>query len=115
MVSTKGCQLYSEAYTQDQPENNRLPYVSPMSAPTLAGLGPMLIFIGGVEILRPSLEKFVDKARTEGVEVKAVVAEGRSHNYMLWEDTSTEEDRMQARQAMGQFMQKVYERFQSSK
>ncbi|KAG0315148.1 hypothetical protein BG000_005277, partial [Podila horticola] len=67
-VSTTGCEIYTEAYIQNQSENMRCPYTSPISAPTLAGLPPMLIFIGGVEILRPSIEKFVAKASAEGVE-----------------------------------------------
>lgn len=111
-VSTTGCEIYTEAYIQNQSENMRCPYTSPISAPTLAGLPPMLIFIGGVEILRPSIEKFVAKASAEGVEVTAVLKEGRSHNYMLLDDISTSEDRFEAWQAMSKFVVEAHTRVQ---
>lgn len=111
-VSTTGCEIYTEAYIQNQAENMRSPYTSPISAPTLAGLAPMLIFIGGVEILRPSIEKFVAKACAEEVEVTTVLKEGRSHNYMLLDDISTSEDRFEAWQAMSKFMVEAHNRFQ---
>ncbi|KAF9374805.1 hypothetical protein CPB97_011884 [Podila verticillata] len=111
-VSTTGCEIYTEAYIQNQAENMRCPYTSPISAPTLSGLAPMLIFIGGVEILRPSIEQFVAKASAEGVEVTTVLREGRQHNYMLLDDISTPEDRFEAWQAMSKFVVEAHNRFQ---
>ncbi|KAG0262007.1 hypothetical protein BG011_000431 [Mortierella polycephala] len=111
VVSSIGCEIYAEAYTQNDPAIVMCPYTSPYSAPTLAGLPPMLIFIGGVEILRPSIEKFVVKAQADGVNVKAVVGEGRAHNYMLMKDLSTKEDRVEAHQAMGEFVLQAHQRF----
>ncbi|KAG0039744.1 hypothetical protein BGZ82_006896 [Podila clonocystis] len=110
-VSTTGCEIYTEAYIQNQAANMRCAYTSPISA-TLEGLSPMLIFIGGVEILRPSIEKFVAKASAEGVEVVTVLKEGRSHNYMLLDDISTLEDRYEAWQAMSKFAVEAHNRFQ---
>lgn len=111
VVSEIGCQIYAEAYTQNNPETVMCPYTSPFSAPTLAGLSPMLIFIGGVEILRPSIEQFVEKAQKDGVDVKTVVGEGRAHNYFLLDDISTKKDRQEAYQAMSEFVSDVYRRF----
>ncbi|KAG0016960.1 hypothetical protein BGZ81_010969 [Podila clonocystis] len=110
-VSTTGCEIYTEAYIQNQAANMHCAYTSPISA-TLEGLSPMLIFIGGVEILRPSIEKFVAKASADGVEVVTVLKEGRSHNYMLLDDISTPEDRYEAWQAMSKFVVEVHSRFQ---
>ncbi|KAF9940845.1 hypothetical protein BGZ67_006698 [Mortierella alpina] len=111
VVSEIGCQIYAEAYTQNNPETIMCAYTSPFSAPTLAGLSPMLIFIGGVEILRPSIEQFVEKAQKDGVEVKTVVGEGRAHNYFLLDDISTKKDRQEAHCAMSEFVSDIHRRF----
>ncbi|KAF9954745.1 hypothetical protein BGZ72_004322 [Mortierella alpina] len=111
VVSEIGCQVYAEAYTQNNAEIIMCPYTSPFSAPTLAGLSPMLIFIGGVEILRPSIEQFVEKAQKDGVDVQTVVGEGRAHNYFLLDDISTKKDRQEAYWAMSEFVKDVHRRF----
>ncbi|KAF9573347.1 hypothetical protein EC968_008617 [Mortierella alpina] len=111
VVSEIGCQVYAEAYTQNKPESDMCAYTSPFSAPTLARLSPMLIFIGGVEILRPSIEQFVEKAKKDGVEVKTVVGEERAHNYFLLDDISTKKDRQEAYCAMSEFVSDVHRRF----
>ncbi|KAF9543389.1 hypothetical protein EC957_000899 [Mortierella hygrophila] len=111
VVSAAGCELYIEAYTQNKPENLASPYTSPFNSPTLAGLSPMLVFIGGVEILRPSIEEFVELARTEGgVDVKTVVGAGRSHNYFLLDDISTAKDREESWAAIGEFVSTAHQR-----
>ncbi|KAG0369914.1 hypothetical protein BGX24_002249, partial [Mortierella sp. AD032] len=66
LVNAAGCEMFVEAYTQNKPENLSSPYTSPFNSPTLQGLSPMLVFTGGVEILRPSIEEFVERARQEG-------------------------------------------------
>ena len=71
----------------------------------------MLVFIGGVEILRPSIEEFVERARTEGrVDVKTVVGAGRSHNYFLLNDISTAKDREESWVAIGEFVSTAHQR-----
>ncbi|KAF9992297.1 hypothetical protein BGZ80_008621, partial [Entomortierella chlamydospora] len=79
-------------------------YTSPISAPTLTGLSPMLIFIGGLEIIRQSTEQFANKAMAEGVDVKTVVVEGRPHNYIMLDYLSTKQDREEAYHAIGEFV-----------
>ncbi|KAF9111075.1 hypothetical protein BGX27_005445 [Mortierella sp. AM989] len=108
VVSSVGCEVYNEAYTQHDPETEMCQYTSPISAPTLAGLSPMLIFIGGLEILLQSTMRFVDKARSEGVEVKSIIAQGRPHNYMLMDYLSTKQDREETYQAVGEFVLNVH-------
>ena len=70
----------------------------------------MLLFTGGVEILRPSIEQFVERARGDGVEVKMVVGEGRSHNYMLLNDISTSQDREESYLTIGEFLSAAHHR-----
>ncbi|KAG0304096.1 hypothetical protein BGZ98_005932 [Dissophora globulifera] len=115
VVSAIGCEVYVEAYTQYHPEHVESPYTSPAKAKSLSSLSPMLVFIGGVEILRPSIERFVERARGEGADVKTVLAEGRSHNYFLLDDISTELDRQDAYREMSEFAQKAHHLFLQAK
>ena len=104
LVNAAGCEMFVEAYTQNKPEVLSSPYTSPFNTPTLAGLSPMLVFMGGVEILRPSIEQFVERARADGVDVQAIVGEGRSHNYFLLNEISTNKDREDSYVAIGDFI-----------
>ncbi|KAF9963690.1 hypothetical protein BGZ65_000895 [Modicella reniformis] len=114
VVSALGCEIYREAYTQDHPEMVMCPYTSPHSAESLTGLPPMLFFIGGVEILRPSIEQFVDRAKKEGVDVTSIVAEGRPHNYFLLDDISTKKDREEAYNTMSEFAFRAHGQFKQA-
>ncbi|KAG0043543.1 hypothetical protein BGZ83_011283 [Gryganskiella cystojenkinii] len=111
-VSKEGCEVYLEAYTQNKPELLNSPYTRPYFAETLSGLGPTLIYAGGSEILRPSIEAFVKRAKTEDVEITSVMGEDRPHNYCLLEDLSTKEDREIANRVLGEFLTKVHSRSQ---
>ncbi|KAG0198251.1 hypothetical protein BGX33_012483 [Mortierella sp. NVP41] len=108
LVNAAGCEMFVEAYTQNNPEVLSSPYTSPFNTPTLAGLSPMLVFMGGVEILRPSIEHFVEKARADGVDVQAIVGEGRSHNYFLLNEISTNKDREESYLAIGDFVLRAH-------
>lgn len=114
VVSAHGCEIYREAYTQDHPEVVMCPYTSPYSTPSLEGLPPMLFFIGGVEILRSSIENFVARAKEEGVDAKSVIAEGRPHNYFLLSDISTKKDRDEAFKEMSEFSIRAHDRFKKA-
>ncbi|KAF9350285.1 hypothetical protein BGX26_011499 [Mortierella sp. AD094] len=104
VVSSIGCEVYNEAYTRNNPKTAMCQYTSPISASTLAGLSPMLIFIGGLEIIRPSTEQFVERAMAVGVDVKIIVVEGRPHNYIMLDYLSTKQDRDEAYRAIGEFV-----------
>ncbi|KAF9919629.1 hypothetical protein FBU30_010723 [Linnemannia zychae] len=112
VVNATGCEMFVEAYTQLKPEYLSSPYTSPFNSQTLKGLSPMLVFIGGAEILRSSIESFVELARSEGeVDVKAVIGEDRPHNYFLLDEISTEKDRDESRKEIGSFIHDVHRRY----
>ncbi|KAF9546399.1 hypothetical protein EC957_009748 [Mortierella hygrophila] len=87
-ITCEGGALYVEAYTQNQAKVHTSPYASPIQVATLAGMPRMQIFIGGVETLRPSIERFITKATAEGVEVESHLKEGKAHDYPLIEEIS---------------------------
>lgn len=104
-LTPKGCQLMKECYYQGRSEVLQSPYFSPLNATTFAGLPPMLVFIGGAEILRPSIETFVKRARDDdGVETTVVLKEDRSHVWFLIGNASTEQDRHEADQSITEFL-----------
>lgn len=107
-VSKEGCEVYLEAYTHNKPELLKSPYARPYFAETLSGLAPTLIFAGGAEILGPSIENFVEKAKTDNLDITLIVGKDRPHNYCLLEDLSTAKDREVANQALGDFLLKVH-------
>ncbi|GJJ74026.1 hypothetical protein EMPS_06384 [Entomortierella parvispora] len=83
------------------------PSVCPLKASTLAGLPPMLVYIGGAEIFRPSIEEFVKRVQAEGVECQVELKEDRCHCWFQNNLASTEEDRQQAIAALASFLNKV--------
>ncbi|KAF9397142.1 hypothetical protein BGZ94_006389, partial [Podila epigama] len=85
-ISNEGGVLYMEAYTQRQMTTLASPYASPIQTQTLKGMPRMLVFIGGRETLRPSIERFVAKAQKEGVEIETELKEGMAHDYCLIEE-----------------------------
>ncbi|KAG0344624.1 hypothetical protein BG004_004296 [Podila humilis] len=104
-LSPLGSESFLKCYTGDKPEVYASPYFSPMNATTLKGLPPMLVFVGSIEHLRPSIDMLVDKARADGVEgVEYVIGEGRSHVYIMVPQISLEEDIDRAHWIIGKFI-----------
>ncbi|KAF9387072.1 hypothetical protein CPC16_007252 [Podila verticillata] len=95
-ITQYGGRLYMEA-----------PYASPIQVPTLAGMPRMLIFIGGVETLRPSIESFVAKARAEGVHVETELKEGQAHDYCLIEEISGAKVKRESEAKIGRFVAQI--------
>jgi len=87
-ITNLGGRTFMEAYTHNQAKIQTSPYASPIRASSLTGMPKMLVFAGGVETLRPSIESFVAKAKAEDVDVELVVKDGRAHDYALIEEIS---------------------------
>jgi acetyl esterase/lipase len=70
--------VFSEYYVGDSdPER---PWISPLYG-ELHGLPPLLIFVGGDELLRDDSTRFAEKARQAGVDVTLRIGEGMFHCY----------------------------------
>ena len=75
------------------------PWVSPTNG-DLEGLPPLQVFVGGREILSPSIEAFVERVRAAGSSAEIVVGEGQQHT---WPTLSTPEGQ-KARDAVSAFI-----------
>ncbi|KAG0054880.1 hypothetical protein BGZ83_010218 [Gryganskiella cystojenkinii] len=106
-ITNLGGRTFAEAYTQNSAKIQTSPYAAPIRAPTLEGMPKMLIFAGGIETLRPSIEGFVIKAKSEGVDVDLIVKEGRAHDYALIEEISGPKVIHEAEQLIGQFVARI--------
>ncbi|KAF9934624.1 hypothetical protein BGZ65_003662, partial [Modicella reniformis] len=110
-ISNRGGLIYTEAYTQNMAKVRLSPYCSPISADTLSGMPPMLIFIGGVETLRSSIERFVEKASAEGVDLEVHLKEGQAHDYALIKEIAGPKLVAEADQIIAKFVAQVRNRY----
>ncbi|KAG0093598.1 hypothetical protein BGZ92_004197 [Podila epicladia] len=101
------CQRFVRAYSHYNPSTIASSYYTPLNAESLAGLPPMLVFIGGLEQFRPSIECFVKKAQADKCAVKVILAEARAHCWFLTPAISTPQDRADAIEACTQFLAKI--------
>ncbi|KAG0100289.1 hypothetical protein BGZ93_002861 [Podila epicladia] len=100
------CVNFVECYAQNDPKVTTSQYFTPMNATTLAGLPPMLVMVGGVELFRPSIEKFVARVEGDNGQCELFMEEDRAHCWCMVEPASTEEDRVRAKTAIGNFLAK---------
>ncbi|KAF9094608.1 hypothetical protein BGX23_001862 [Mortierella sp. AD031] len=110
-ISNSGGHLFVEAYTHNQAKFQTSPYASPIQATTLAGMPRMQIFIGGVETLRPSIERFIVKATAEGVEIETHLKEGKAHDYCLIEEISGPKVLREAHEAIAKFVARIRDEY----
>ncbi|KAG0369438.1 hypothetical protein BGZ54_009944 [Gamsiella multidivaricata] len=109
-ISNRGGRTFMECYTQMLAKVQTSPYAAPIRAQTLAGMPRMLVFIGGIETLRPSIERFVEKATAEGVDLEVHLAEGRSHDYALIEEISGRKIVREADETVARFVASTRDR-----
>jgi acetyl esterase/lipase len=70
--------VFSKYYVGDQ--DPRRPWISPLYG-DLHGLPPLLLYVGGDELLRDDATRFAAKAQAAGVDVTLHVGEGLFHCY----------------------------------
>lgn len=81
IVSGQSLTMASAAYLQGRDPTD--PAVSPLFA-DLAGLPPLMIEVGGAEVLLDDARRLAAKADADGVEVRFDVAEGLPHVYQYF-------------------------------
>ncbi|KAF9356445.1 hypothetical protein BGX26_005253 [Mortierella sp. AD094] len=110
-ISNSGVIFYGQAYTHNQPENLTSHFVAPTRIASLAGMPRMLVFVGGVETLRPSIETFVEKAKADGVELEVHIKDGMGHDYALVEDISGPKYLKEANEIIGKFVAQIRDQY----
>ncbi|ORY05036.1 alpha/beta-hydrolase [Basidiobolus meristosporus CBS 931.73] len=110
-ITSSGINHFVECYIQTSAEASASIYTSPLRAPTLQGLPPQLVFIGGVEIFRPSIERYVTKAKSEGVDVRSILKEEKPHDYALVAEVGGHEGVREANEVIAAFVLEARERY----
>jgi monoterpene epsilon-lactone hydrolase len=80
------------------------PLASPLFS-DLQGFPPVMIQAGGGELLRDDIISFVEKARSEGVEVEFEIWDGMFHCWQVFADELTEGD--DAIRSIGRYIRKM--------
>jgi acetyl esterase len=58
------------------------PYAAPLRAPSLSGLPPALVVLGGCDMLRDEGRAYADRLRADGVDVDEVCYPGQPHGFI---------------------------------
>jgi acetyl esterase len=58
------------------------PYAAPLSAPSLRGVAPAIVVLGGCDMLRDEGRAYAERLREDGVEVDEVCYPGQPHGFI---------------------------------
>ena len=84
ILTLSGMEVFWAAYTGGRDLDDD-PYAAPLSAPTLAGLPPALVVLGGCDLLRDEGRAYATRLREDGVEVDEVCYPGQPHGFVNFE------------------------------
>ncbi len=66
------------------------PYAAPLQAPTLRGLPPALVVLGGCDMLRDEGRAYADRLREDGVDVDEICYPGQPHGFINFDFPSAD-------------------------
>jgi len=81
IISEKAGDVYWTAYSGDR-DISRDSYAAPLHAPSLEGLPPALVILGGCDMLRDEGRAYARRLEAEGVEVDEVCIAGQPHGFV---------------------------------
>jgi acetyl esterase len=81
IISRAAGEAFWRAYSGSR-NIDRDPYAAPLSAPSLAGLPPALVILGGCDMLRDEGRAYAARLRDDGVEVDEVCYPGQPHGFV---------------------------------
>jgi acetyl esterase len=84
ILSLSGGKVFWGAYSGGRDLDDD-PYAAPLSAPSLAGLPPAIVVLGGCDLLRDEGRAYAARLREEGVDVEEVCYPGQPHGFVNFE------------------------------
>jgi acetyl esterase len=81
VISEKAGDAYWTAYSGGN-DISQEPYAAPLRAPSLAGLPPALVVLGGCDMLRDEGRAYAQRMEAEGVDVTEVCYVGQPHGFV---------------------------------
>ncbi len=84
ILSLESMKTFWDAY-RDGRDLDDDPYAAPLSAPTLAGLPPAVVVLGGSDLLRDEGRAYAERLRDAGVAVDEICFPGQPHGFLNFE------------------------------
>jgi len=81
VISLEAGEAYWGAYSGGRDLDDD-PYAAPLFAPSLAGLPPALVILGGCDMLRDEGRAYAERLRADGVDVEEVCYSGQPHGFI---------------------------------
>ncbi len=81
VISLEAGEAYWSAYSGGRDLDDD-PYAAPLFAPSLAGLPPALVILGGCDMLRDEGRAYAERLRADGVDVEEVCYPGQPHGFI---------------------------------
>ena len=81
VLSLESSKVFWDAYSAGSDLDDD-PYAAPLSAPTLAGLPPAVVVLGGADLLRDEGRAYAERLRGDGVDVDEVCYPGQPHGFL---------------------------------
>jgi acetyl esterase len=82
VVTAADGEFFWSSYTAGRPEVEGDPAVVPLRAPSLAGLPPALLILGGCDFLRDEGRAYAQRLRADGVPTVDLCYPGQPHGFM---------------------------------
>jgi acetyl esterase len=80
-------------------------YAAPLRAPSLVGLPPALVVLGGCDMLRDEGRAYAERLRTDGVDVEEVCYPGQPHGFVNFDFPAA----AQAHERIGAWLRRLFE------
>ncbi len=81
VISLEAAEAYWAAYSGGRDLDDD-PYAAPLFAPSLAGLPPALVILGGCDMLRDEGHAYAERLAADGVDVEEVCFPGQPHGFV---------------------------------
>ncbi|MGO9029643.1 MAG: alpha/beta hydrolase [Acidimicrobiales bacterium] len=81
VISLEAGEAYWTAYSGGRDLDDD-PYAAPLHAPSLAGLPPALVILGGCDMLRDEGRAYADRLTADGVDAEEVCYPGQPHGFL---------------------------------
>jgi acetyl esterase len=104
IISRRAGEQYWAAYSGSQ-NLDRDPFAAPLYAPSLAGLPPALVVLGGCDLLRDEGRAYAERLRHEGVDVDEVCYPGQPHGFINFDFPAA----ALAHERIGQWLRATFE------
>jgi acetyl esterase len=82
VITPEDGEFFWSSYTGGRTDLDQDPFAAPLHAPSLAGLPPALVVLGGCDLLRDEGRAYAARLRAEGVDTTDICYAGQPHGFL---------------------------------